>query len=121
LTGCGVGSTQVTLAANSVTDSSGNIGPTAALASNVIEITPDEVVNQSFDSPEQPTGAVLESTGTSVSQPEIERDKLLADKELLLGEGQSSGTSKDLGDSTYKELGGHNANDLGFNSFDQLQ
>ena len=121
LTGCGVGSTQVTLAANSVTDSSGNIGPTAALASNVIEISPDEVVNQSFDSPEQPTGAVLESTGTSGSEPGIERDKLLAEKERLLGDSQSSGTSKDLGDSTYTELEGGKVNDLGFNSFGEVQ
>jgi hypothetical protein len=57
LTGCGIGSTQVTLAANSVTDTSGNTGPTAALASNQINITPDEIVNQNLNASGQPTGA----------------------------------------------------------------
>jgi hypothetical protein len=57
LTGCGIGSTQVTLAANAVTDTSGNTGPTAALASNQINITPDEIVNQNLNATGQPTGA----------------------------------------------------------------
>ena len=62
LTGCGVGSTQVTLAANSVSDSSGNLGPSAALASNVINITPDEIVNESFDAEGQPIGVNVRDT-----------------------------------------------------------
>ena len=121
LSGCGVGSTQVTLASNSVTDSSGNTGPTLALASNVIEITPDEVVNETFDSPEQPSGAVLENTGSKGVEQGIERDKLLAEKELLLGDGQSSIGSKDLGDSSYKELGGDKVKDSGIIQLDDLQ
>ena len=121
LSGCGVGSTQVTLASNSVTDSSGNTGPTLALASNVIEITPDEVVNETFDSPEQPSGAVLENTGSTGVERGIEKDKLLAEKELLLGDGQSSSGAKDLGDSSYKELGGDKVKDLGIIQLDDLQ
>jgi hypothetical protein len=121
LSGCGVGSTQVTLASNSVTDGSGNTGPTLALASNVIEVTPDEVVNETFDSPEQPTGATLENTGSSGIERGIERDKLLAEKELLLGDGQSSSSSRDLGDSSYKELGGEKVKDLGIIQLDDLQ
>ena len=121
LSGCGVGSTQVTLASNSVTDSSGNTGPTLALASNVIEITPDEVVNETFDSPEQPSGAVLENTGSTGVEQGIERDKLLAEKELLLGDSQSSSSSKDLGDSSYKDLSGEKVKDLGIIQLDDLQ
>jgi hypothetical protein len=120
LSSCGVGSTQVTLAANSVTDGSGNTGPTAALASNVIEITPEEVVNELFESPEQPTGAVLESPGSSGLEQGIDRGRLLAEKELLQGESQLSNGSKDLGNSTYKELGGDKVKVLGIN-LDDLQ
>jgi hypothetical protein len=121
LSGCGVGSTQVTLAANSVTDGSGNTGPTAALASNVIEIAPDEVVNETFDSPEQPSGAVLENPRYTGVEQGIQRDKLLAEKELLLADGQRSSSSKDLGDSTYKKLGGAKVKDFGFMNIDDLQ
>jgi len=59
LTGCGVGSTQVTMSANAVADLAGNLGPTAALASNVINITPDEIVNQRLNAAGQPTGATI--------------------------------------------------------------
>ena len=121
LSSCGVGSTQVTLASNSVTDGSGNTGPSAALASNVIEITPDEVVNETFDSPEQPSGATLENPGSTGVEQGIGKDKLLAEKELLLGDGQSSSGSKDLGDSSYKELGGEKVKDLGIIQLDDLQ
>ena len=51
LTGCGVGTTQVTLSANAVTDLAGNYGPASALQSNVITITADEVVNQRINPP----------------------------------------------------------------------
>jgi hypothetical protein len=64
LTGCGVGSTQVTLAANAVADLAGNLGPTVALASNVINITPDEVVNQNLNAAGQPTGATVKEVTT---------------------------------------------------------
>ncbi len=73
LTGCGVGSTLVTLAANSVTDLAGNTGPTAALASNTINITPDEIVNQNLNASGQPTGATVKDpkpTPTEVN-PEL--------------------------------------------------
>jgi hypothetical protein len=59
LTGCGVGTAQVTLGANTLTDTSGNTGPLVALASNVVTITPDEIVNQSI-TPSAPTGAQVE-------------------------------------------------------------
>lgn len=121
LSGCGVGSTQVTLASNSVTDSSGNTGPIAELASNVIEITPDEVVNETFDSPEQPSGAVLESPESTVVEQSIKRDKLLEDKELLLGDSPGSSGYKDFGNSTPKELGGEKIKDLGTSALDDLQ
>jgi hypothetical protein len=121
LSGCGVGSTQVTLASNSVTDSSGNTGPIAELASNVIEITPDEVVNETFDSPEQPSGATLENPGSTVVEQSIKRDKLLEDKELLLGDSPGSSGYKDFGNSTPKELGGEKIKDLGTSALDDLQ
>jgi hypothetical protein len=58
LTGCGVGTTQVTLAANAVADLAGNLGPTTALASNVITITADEVVNQRVNPPTGTQGGI---------------------------------------------------------------
>ncbi len=59
LVGCGVGTTQVTLGANTLTDTSGNTGPLVALPSNVVTITPDEIVNQTI-SPNTPTGAQVD-------------------------------------------------------------
>lgn len=59
LLGCGVGTTQVTLSANSISDSAGNTGPLVALASNLVTITPDEIVNQSI-SPASPGGAKVD-------------------------------------------------------------
>ena len=79
------------------------------------------MVNETFDSPEQPSGAVLENTGSTGVEQGIERDKLLAEKELLLGDGQSSSGAKDLGDSSYKELGGEKVKDLGIIQLDDLQ
>lgn len=73
LTGCGIGSTQVTLTSNSVTDLAGNLGPIAALASNVLNITPDEIVNQNLNASGQPTGAAVKDpkeTDKAVS-PEV--------------------------------------------------
>jgi hypothetical protein len=55
LTGCSVGTTQVTLGANTLTDQAGNTGPLVALASNVESITPDEIVNQTVN-PTTPSG-----------------------------------------------------------------
>ena len=46
---------------------------------------------------------------------------MLAEKELLLGDGQSSSGAKDLGDSSYKELGGDKVKDLGIIQLDDLQ
>jgi len=57
LTGCSVGSTQITLVANAVNDQSGNAGPTVSLASNIVNITPDEVVNQRINPPGTSQGA----------------------------------------------------------------
>ena len=57
LNGCGIGSTQVTLSANAVTDQSGNYGPTTAVVSNVVNITADEVVNQKVNAPGSSQGA----------------------------------------------------------------
>jgi hypothetical protein len=59
LTGCGVGTTQITLAANAVADLAGNLGPTTALASNVITITADEVVNQKINAPTGSQGSIV--------------------------------------------------------------
>ena len=72
LTNCSVGTTQVTLAANTVTDSAGNTGPLVALASNVETITPDEIVNQSI-TPTLPTGSNVEapSPREEVLEPEV--------------------------------------------------
>ena len=120
LSGCGIGTAFVTLAANAVIDSAGNTGPTTALASNVIELTPDEVVNEVFDPAEQPSGAVLESSETSGSQQSIDRNKLLAEKELLPESRQSSGSPQVLGESTYKELGGEESISLGFHNLSEL-
>ncbi len=64
LTSCGIGSTQVTLAANAVADTAGNLGPTVALASNLINITPDEIVNQNLNASGQPTGATVKEEKT---------------------------------------------------------
>jgi hypothetical protein len=80
LTGCGIGSTQVTLAANAVTDTAGNTGPTAALASNVINITPDEIVNQNLNASGQPTGAVIKKPVVRKPQKILDTEKLLAEK-----------------------------------------
>ena len=120
LSSCEVGSALVTLAANSVTDGSGNTGPTAALASNVIEITPDEVVNEVIESPGQPSGAGLDSPENTRTEQSIDRTRLLAEKELLLGESKSSSGSKDLGDMAYKELGKEVAG-LGFSTENDLR
>jgi hypothetical protein len=70
LTGCEIGSTQVTLSSNSVYDTAGNQGPTVALASNVINITPDEVVYEDFSAPGQPTGAATKDSLSS--KPKLE-------------------------------------------------
>jgi hypothetical protein len=80
LTGCGIGSTQVTLAANSVTDTAGNTGPSAALASNQINITPDEIVNQNLNPSGQPTGAIVER------QPDVEEVVVVEPKQIIRSE-----------------------------------
>ncbi|NBR77848.1 MAG: hypothetical protein EBT76_03495, partial [Microbacteriaceae bacterium] len=56
-----VGTTQVTLAANSVSDSASNVGPAEAVASNLVTITPDEIVNQTI-TPNTPTGGTVTVT-----------------------------------------------------------
>ncbi|NBS85657.1 MAG: hypothetical protein EBS58_03035 [Micrococcales bacterium] len=61
LLNCGVGTTQVTLAANSVSDSASNVGPAEAVASNLVTITPDEIVNQTI-TPNTPTGGTVTVT-----------------------------------------------------------
>lgn len=74
LVNCGVGTTQVTLAANSVSDSSSNVGPLEAVASNVVTITPDEIVNQSIE-PNTPTGGTVDITPEDeviIYPPELE-------------------------------------------------
>jgi len=94
LTGCSVGSTQVTMSANAVADLAGNLGPTAALASNVITITPDEVVNQQINAGGQPTGATVKdpvvpeklTTRTTSKAPVVEvtpREKTSPTKEQI--------------------------------------
>ena len=65
LNNCSVGTAQVTLSANAVTDLAGNYGPTTALASNIITISPDEVVNQTVTAPTGGgQGAVIDPTPT---------------------------------------------------------
>jgi hypothetical protein len=61
LLNCGVGTTQVTLAANSVSDSASNVGPAEEVASNLVTITPDEIVNQTI-TPNTPTGGTVTVT-----------------------------------------------------------
>ena len=71
LTGCGVGTTQVTLAANAVSDLAGNLGPTTALASNVITIKADEVVNQIVNPPTGTAGGITKvPSSTDKTGPE---------------------------------------------------
>lgn len=59
LTNCSTGTAQVTLLANSVSDNANNLGPTTALASNQLTITPDEVVNQNVNPPSGNQGAAV--------------------------------------------------------------
>jgi hypothetical protein len=61
LLNCGVGTTQVTLAANSVSDSASNVGPLEEVASNQVTITADEIVNQTI-TPSAPTGGTVAIT-----------------------------------------------------------
>lgn len=109
LEGCGTGTAQVTLAADSVTDSSGNVGPITAWPSNIIEITPDEVVNEVLDSSGQPSGAVVKNPGSANTEQLVERAKLLAEKELLLGEGQQLDKVTEANGPMAKELQGSKA------------
>ena len=98
LTSCGIGSTQVTLAANAVADSAGNLGPTVALASNVINITPDEVVNQNLNAAGQPTGATVKEVVTDkpkVNTKVYDKDKTeLSEKQESLPAKESIKDSK---------------------------
>ncbi|MEY4417629.1 MAG: hypothetical protein RIQ88_67 [Actinomycetota bacterium] len=92
LEGCSVGTTQVILVANSVKDTAGNVGPITALASNVVTITPDEVVNQSITPPASNNGAATGSqpkTQSSTPQeslpqgyvlPEVTQDDVMGKK-----------------------------------------
>ncbi|MFN6315789.1 MAG: glycine-rich protein [Rhodoluna sp.] len=59
LNNCSIGTAQVTLVANAVSDNANNLGPTTALASNQLTITPDEVVNQSVNPPSGNQGAAV--------------------------------------------------------------
>lgn len=114
LTNCGTGSAQVSLAASSVTDTAGNIGPTTTLTSNIIEIAPDEVVNEILDASGQPTGAVIKNPGSESNQQAIESAKLLAEKELLLTEVQKQDASSEANGPFSNEIEGSKAKDLGF-------
>jgi hypothetical protein len=87
LTGCGVGTTQVTLAANAVSDLAGNLGPTAALASNVITIKADEVVNQSV-TPPAGTGGGIQKVPTNSDKTNTEPKDELTKPEALKEPGQ---------------------------------
>jgi len=79
LTGCSVGTTQVTMSANAVSDLAGNLGPSVALASNLITITPDEIVNQKLNAAGQPTGV-------SVTYPEVQTpiDQVVTSKDPVV-------------------------------------
>ena len=114
LEGCGTGTAQVTLAANSVIDIASNVGPISALPSNIVEITPDEVVNEVLDSSGQPTGALVKNPGSINTEQLIERARLLAEKERLLKEGQQGGNVSEANGSLVKELEGTKPLDLGF-------
>ena len=59
LSSCSIGTTQVTLTANSVADSSGNLGPVAAVSSSVVTLLADEVVNQTVVAPNGNQGAAI--------------------------------------------------------------
>jgi hypothetical protein len=87
LTGCGVGTTQVTLAANSVADLAGNLGPTTALASNVITIKADEVVNQSVNPPTG-TGGGIQKVPSSTDKTGPEPKDQFTKPEALKEPGQ---------------------------------
>jgi hypothetical protein len=84
LSDCAVGSAQVTLAANSVIDNAGNSGPIAALASNVINIEPDEIVNQTIDSSGQSTPTTMRTSEVSTNEQTLETPTQLADKEIVM-------------------------------------
>ncbi len=72
LTGCSLGTTQVTLLANSVSDSSNNLGPTAAVVSSVVTLLADEVVNQTVAGQPGNQGAAIKV----VKQPETKNQTL---------------------------------------------
>jgi hypothetical protein len=83
LSDCGIGSAQVTLAANSVVDIAGNSGPVAALASNVINIEPDEIVNQTIDSSGESTPTTIQTSEVTSPELNLETPIQLADKEIV--------------------------------------
>jgi len=74
LTGCSVGTVQVSLSANSVADLAGNLGPVAAVASTVQTLTPDEVVNQRITPPSPNQGS---SVGITLSEPKSEVEEVV--------------------------------------------
>lgn len=114
LEGCGTGSTQVTLAADSVTDTSGNMGPITELPSNIIEITPDEVVNEVMDSTSQPTVADIKSPILSIGEKPIEQAKLPTQKQPPLGKVKLTDKLAEANSPTAKEIEGTKALDVGF-------
>lgn len=69
LNNCSLGTTQITLSANAVTDAAGNLGPSTALASNLITITADEVVNQVVNPPSGNQGAAVTTTPRKPTEP----------------------------------------------------
>jgi hypothetical protein len=88
LSDCGVGSVQVTLAANSVVDNAGNSGPVLALASNVINIEPDEIVNQTIDSSGESTPTTIKTSEVTSPEQTLETPMQLAEKEILTAAGK---------------------------------
>jgi hypothetical protein len=74
LTGCSVGTVQVSLAANSVADLAGNLGPVSVVASTVQTLTADEVVNQRINPPSTNQGS---SVGITPSEPKSEVEEVV--------------------------------------------
>jgi len=75
-TNCSLGSTKVSLLANSVSDAAGNLGPSTAVISNEVLLLADEVVNQTITNPTGNQGASVKGNKTTpikASQGKIKR------------------------------------------------
>lgn len=81
LTNCSTGTAQVTLVANAVSDAANNLGPSTALSSNQLTITPDEVVNQIVNPPSGNQGAAVSDKPRKVVEKPVPVPKVTVEPE----------------------------------------